>query len=825
MGIGLRILHYLISLRTLVVLGLVLLLLDVVKPSWLVRSGAALDRISLHAAVDFVALPTPRTSVTVIHVPDVEYDAWMADIAGADSFARLFKLTERPADQEPTAEAPAPQKMILGLVAEVPVDIIQGRAERLVSSLANDERVRSKSLRADIERVVAERQTMLERMHRQVVVGIAERPSEARHPVTYSPFKLPVDWLSPELYQWLWRWPTQEGQSASTAIEHLKLPAAGKISQSLLIPTHDHSLSESFILRFWRQRGALEGDTKLERLPPWQQGAVLEVDNLHLPISYNGSIVPLYGEITGILVPTMQLTLAAAERASQLSGWVLAGRNDSAQLRVSAQTLAALNDGAYLTVPDLFPLAKLLLWLLLALWVMVLMPRISTGFWLLSALMIIGVSVCVQWLAAGTLGYWLPLGEFLTVVALVYLAMAIYRFKRARLLLVGSERYYWALRAAALHYQAGQFEQARKAIVQVPLNQRSLRWYYRIAKGLMAQHYPAKALPLWRLLHKKARNFKDVKQQINICEQKLRDVVKPVVSDKTQVVCVTNPIEKLGRYEVRSVLGHGGSGVVYKGYDPVISRDVALKTLNLNVFSPESQTKVKNRFLTEVQTVGKLSHPNIVAVFDAGQQDHWAYIAMDYAKGQPLTEYVKEGTLLPVAEVYLIGLRVAQALNFAHQQNIVHCDIKPGNILYDRDSFDVKVTDFGIAQWLDAAHTETGEIMGSPLYMAPEQLQGRPVTEQTDIFSLGATLYQLLTGQAPFNGRSIAEIQQAVLHSRPMSVRSARKTLPTSAARIINRALQKKTGDRFASASDMAYTLNKALIRDFKDEAKQWQLL
>lgn len=823
MGIGLRFLHYVISLRTLVVLGLLLLLLDMVKPAWLVRAGAAVDRLSLYAAVDFVALPTPRTAVTVIHVPDVEYDAWMADIAGADSFARLFKLTETPGDKDQ-----APQAMMLGLVAEEPVDIIQGRAERLVSALASDDRVRSKTLKSDIEHAVAERQAMLERMNRQVVVGIAERPSQPRFPVAYAPYVLPGDWLSPDIYQWLWHWRAQEGQSAPSAIEHLKLPKAGAIGQPLLLPTGDHSLSESFVLRFWRQLNAFDAsstDSELDRLPPWQQGAKLDVGAQQIPVSFNGAIVPLYGEITGILVPTMQLTLAAAERASRLSGWVLAGRNDSAQLRVSAQTLAALNDGAYLTVPDLYPLIKLVLWLLLALWVMVLMPRVSTGFWVLSALSIVIVAIGAQWLAAGAMNYWLPLGEFLTVVALVYTAMAIYRFKRARLLMVGDERYYWALRAAALHYQAGQYESARRAIVRVPLNQRSLRWYYRIAKGLMEAHYPAKALPIWQLLHKKARNFKDVKQQINICEQKLRDVVKPTDTEKTQVVCVTNPIEKLGRYEVRSVLGHGGSGVVYKGYDPVISRDVALKTLNLNVFSPESQTKVKSRFLSEVQTVGKLSHPNIVAVFDAGQQDHWAYIAMDYAKGQPLTEYVKEGALLPVAEVYLIGLRVAQALSFAHLQNVVHCDIKPANIIYDRESFDIKVTDFGIAQWLDAAHTETGEIMGSPLYMAPEQLQGRPVTEQTDIFSLGATLYQLLTGVAPFNGRSIAEIQQAVLHSRPVSVRSARKTLPTSAARIINRALQKKTGDRFASASDMAYTLNKALVRDFKDEAKQWQLL
>lgn len=862
MGLGIRIINRLIGPNLLVVAFVAILMSALPLPSGLNALNQQLDRLLLSAAIDFVDLPSPRTPITVIHVPDVEYEAWLSDIAGADALLKLIEKSSsnqpqniiKVSDDEPlggSGQLPpleasaslsqaqssandAAMPLVLGIIAEEPLTFIQGRAEKLLGVWSDSNTVQPSALRSAIRATATDRDVLMATLRERAVVGIGGRISSHGELVAIERGAMAMGRISDAWLKYIWPLaPFPSGlergvpKAFSAPVEHLLLPPRDALNQPLLVELNNE-VRESFVLRLLRTGDNLLAATTAQSLPVWQQGRSIvtnEPQVREFPVTYDGSIVPLYGD-AGIKAPTVQLTLAAAQRSEALTGWVLLGRNESEELRATAQVLAALGDGAYITTPYFFPLLKYSLLAALLLWSLLVLPRVSTTAFVLSGLSIIILFILVQVLLPGLLNYWLPLGAMITATAIVYGLSAIARVKRNVRLFQTQEARYWALQSAKLNYGAARYEQALLAIQRVPLSSDTLKWYYRIADALLENNSPKKALPVWQMLYKKARKFRDVKQKINTCEAAISPLEKmPEAPDKTQVVCVTTSIETLGRYQVRSVLGHGGSGVVYQGFDPVISRDVALKTLNLNVFSAENQNKVKNRFLTEVKTIGKLSHPNIVSVYDVGQQDHWAYIAMDLAKGKPLTEYLVEDQLLPIAEVYWIGLKVAEALSFAHQQNVVHCDIKPGNIIYDRDSGDVKVTDFGIAKWLDEAHTETGEIMGSPLYMAPEQLQGRPVAEQTDLFSLGATLYQLLTGEPPFHGRSIAEIQQAVLHSRPVAVRSMRTQLPASAARIVNRALKKKTSERFSSASDMAFTLNKAIIRDFKDEAKDWRLL
>lgn len=871
MGFGTRILNRLLRPDVLVVIFAAMVIAGAPLPHWLSSLNQELDRAMLSAAVDFVDLPSPKTPVTVIHVPDVEYEAWLADIAGADALLRLIekaivlpapppeaiigekgrdsgeisRLDQSDLENQDSVVTVAeklpysPQQampLVLGLIAEEPLSFIQGRAEKLLGVWSEDQKVRPEALRTALRATVTDREVLMATLRERAVVGMEGRLSHHGEVAVVEPFQSRHFTVPPKWSTWLWplspiaRVNQRESLNTFSApVEHLMLPPPNAIVQPLLTPWQDE-VRESFVLRLLRiGDGLLQRKESLPMLPIWRQGHALVLADYpearELRVGFDGTVVPFYGE-AGINAPTMQLTLAAAQRAETLSGWVLLGRNDSQALRATAQVLAAVGDKAYAVTPVFFPPLRVALLLALLFWALVILPRAGRTLFVASGLSFILILIVVQVVMPGVFGFWLPFASVITSVVIVYGLSLLSRLKRRARLFRISEARYWALQSAQLNYHAGYYGEAKLAILRVPLNATSVRWYYRIANALLENNYPKKALPLWRLLYKKARNFRDVKQKINQCEAALAPPEKPPEApEKTQVVCVTANLEKLGRYQVRSVLGHGGSGVVYQGYDPVISRAVALKTLNLNVFSVENQIKVKDRFLSEVKTIGKLSHPNIVAVYDVGQQDNWAYIAMDLARGKPLTEYLDDDTLLPIAEVYWIGLKVSEALTFAHQQNIVHCDIKPGNIIYDRTTQEVKVTDFGIAKWLDEAHTETGEIMGSPLYMAPEQLQGRPVTEQTDLFSLGATLYQLLTGEPPFMGRSIAEIQQSVLHSSPVAVRSMRAQLPASAARIVNRALKKKTSERFNSASDMAFTLNKAIIRDFKDEAKEWRLV
>ncbi|WP_096087575.1 serine/threonine-protein kinase [Agaribacterium haliotis] len=279
--------------------------------------------------------------------------------------------------------------------------------------------------------------------------------------------------------------------------------------------------------------------------------------------------------------------------------------------------------------------------------------------------------------------------------------------------------------------------------------------------------------------------------------------------------------QRLGRYQIKEELGRGAVGVVYLGFDPAIARKVAVKTLDSRGFAGEHLSSLKARFFREAEAAGRLNHPNIVSVYDLGEEGDLAYIAMDFVDGQPLSEFVSAERLLPVSTVYRIVYDAAMALHYAHENQIVHRDIKPGNLMYSNSPYTLKVADFGIARLLDASRTSTGEILGSPLYMAPEQLRGARVGATADIFSLGVSFYQLLCGALPFNADNLAALTYEIIHTKHRSVRRVRKELPASASRIINQCLQKNPDDRYASAAELAQALRRAIKRDFPAMAKK----
>ncbi len=194
---------------------------------------------------------------------------------------------------------------------------------------------------------------------------------------------------------------------------------------------------------------------------------------------------------------------------------------------------------------------------------------------------------------------------------------------------------------------------------------------------------------------------------------------------------------RLGRYELTHELGKGAMGVVYRGRDPRINREVAVKAISLaDEFDPDDLEQARTRFFREAEMAGRLSHPHIVTIYDAGEDDGTAYIAMELLRGQHLVEYTAAARLLPPAIAIEIVARLADALHYAHQNQVVHRDIKPANIMFDAPSGELKITDFGIARLTDSGRTRTGVVLGTPSFMSPEQLQGRPVTGRSDLFSL-----------------------------------------------------------------------------------------
>ncbi len=283
--------------------------------------------------------------------------------------------------------------------------------------------------------------------------------------------------------------------------------------------------------------------------------------------------------------------------------------------------------------------------------------------------------------------------------------------------------------------------------------------------------------------------------------------------DATMVVAgegLQNPV--LGRYQIESELGRGAMGVVYLGSDPKINRTVAIKTLALGQeFEGEQYTQVLERFMREAETAGRLNHPNIVTIYDVGEEEDLAYIAMDYLQGEGLDYYTRPETLLPVSEVMGIIEQVAEALDYAHANGVVHRDIKPANIIYNRDTQVATVTDFGVAHLADSSKTKTGTVMGSPYYMSPEQLAGTKVDGRADLFSLGVTFFQLLSGELPFQADSIAQLMYKITNSRHPSVRKLRPEVSNCGGRIVNKLLQKELGKRYQSGQQVVEALQRCL--------------
>ena len=263
--------------------------------------------------------------------------------------------------------------------------------------------------------------------------------------------------------------------------------------------------------------------------------------------------------------------------------------------------------------------------------------------------------------------------------------------------------------------------------------------------------------------------------------------------------------KKIGRYEVLATLGQGAMGTVYKAVDPLIERTVAIKTINLDL-SNEERAEFEERFYREAKSAGRLSHANIVTIYDVGEVDDIAYIAMEYLEGESLREMLDSGVVLPVERISKIAARIASALNYAHENQVVHRDIKPANIMITTNR-DVKIMDFGIAQIPTGSRTQLGTVLGSPKYMAPEQVEGLPTDGKTDIFALGVVLYEMLTGNTPFNGDNLSAIMYKILNETPAPPSTLNPRVPPVFDRIVSRALAKRPEDRYQTAREFARDL------------------
>ena len=470
-----------------------------------------------------------------------------------------------------------------------------------------------------------------------------------------------------------------------------------------------------------------------------------------------------------------------------------------------------LQEDFFVTPPWGFWVEKLA-FVMIAVYIILLLPRLKAGMGFAVSAAVLVVLIATHFvLMAGKL-MWIQLMASAVLLVIGHILLTTKRFLvtergKAKSDLESAE----SNRMLGLAFQGqGQLDMAFDKFKKVPLDDAVMDNMYNLALDFERKRQFNKAQAVYEYMATYNPKFRDLDQKLSRAKQMSETVILGGGAGRTNastLVLEGGAVEKpmLGRYQVEKELGKGAMGVVYLGKDPKIGRVVAIKTMALSQeFEPDELEDVKQRFFREAETAGRLNHPNIVTIYDAGEEHDLAYIAMEFLKGKDLVPQTKPGGLLPLPKTLSIIARVAEALSYAHHQNVVHRDIKPANIMYDPQADSVKVTDFGIARITDSSKTKTGMVLGTPSYMSPEQLAGKKIGGQSDLFSLGVTLYQLACGSLPFQGDSMTQLMFKIANEPPIDILNVNPSLPECVVEIINKALAKDLAARYQSGADFA---------------------
>ena len=358
--------------------------------------------------------------------------------------------------------------------------------------------------------------------------------------------------------------------------------------------------------------------------------------------------------------------------------------------------------------------------------------------------------------------------------------------------------------------QQGQLDMAFDKFRKCPVDEQLLENVYSLALDFERRRQFNKAEAAFGFINQNDPKFKDVAERMNRAKAMSETIIlggssSARSSAATMVISGTGEKPMLGRYQVQKELGKGAMGVVYLGKDPKIGREVAIKTMALAAeFEGDELQEAKDRFFREAESAGRLDHPNIVRIFDAGEEHDLAFIAMEFLKGKDLVSNTKVPNLLPFDEMCDIMIKVGEALNHAHSLGVFHRDIKPANIMYDPDAKLPKVADFGIARVTDSSKTKTGMVLGTPSYMSPEQLGGKKIDGRSDLFSLGVTFYQLACGRLPFEGESMTQLMFAIANETQPNIMEYNPSLPPWVKEFVDQALAKNFEERFQDGNEFA---------------------
>ncbi len=478
-----------------------------------------------------------------------------------------------------------------------------------------------------------------------------------------------------------------------------------------------------------------------------------------------------------------------------------------------AHIISSILSEHFIAEPSWGAYVSLVAYLVVAAYLIAGLPRLSAGTAAIATATLLAILLGTEFgLLAGS-SIWIKLVLPAALLVFGHLGLTTKRFLMAEAgKLKSDEESAETNRMMGLAYQGqGQLDMAFDRFRRAPLSDALMENLNNLALDFERKRQFNKAQAVYEHMAQWNQNYKDLKTKITRVKNLSETVMLGGSSTgNASLLLDGGAVEKpmLGRYQVEKELGKGAMGVVYLGKDPKIGRVVAIKTMALGQeFEGDALDDARERFFREAETAGRLQHQNIVTIFDAGEEHDLAYIAMEFLKGRDLVNCCKDGSLLPVPQVLSIVARVADALAYAHKQNVVHRDIKPANIMYEPETDTVKVTDFGIARITDSSKTKTGLVLGTPSFMSPEQIAGKRVDGRSDLYSLGVMLFQMLTGVLPFRGDSMAELMYKIANEAEPDIRFIRPELPGRLTGILATALHKQVESRYQTGDQLASDL------------------
>ena len=528
-----------------------------------------------------------------------------------------------------------------------------------------------------------------------------------------------------------------------------------------------------------------------------------------------------YDVLSGKIPPgkyTGKIVLIGATAAGVGTTFPTPGYAGLSPAEMIAHTTSSILGEHFITQPQWAAWAGLAVFLLVAGYLIALLPRLSAGMGAAVTALLFLLLLGSEFVLLSSASLWLNLVLPASLLLVGHLALTTKRFlvtEAGKLKSDDESAETNRMMGLALQGQ-GQLDAAFDRFSRVPMSDEVMGNLYNLALDFERKRQFNKAEAVYAHMAAYDRNYKDLQAKLNRARNLSETVMLGGGAHPGGTLLLDGgAVEKpmLGRYQVEKELGKGAMGVVYQGKDPKIGRVVAIKTMALSQeFEGEELVDARERFFREAETAGRLQHQNIVTIFDAGEEHDLAYIAMEFLKGRDLVDFCKDGQLLPVPRVLSIVVRVAEALAYAHKQNVVHRDIKPANIMYEFDSDTVKVTDFGIARITDSSKTKTGLVLGTPSFMSPEQIAGKKVDGRSDLYSLGVTLFQLLTGVLPFRGDSMAELMYKIANEEAPDIRNIRKDIPDRLANVVALSLSKRPETRYQDGEQFAADLESVLV-------------